>query len=381
MSEESDVEKTEDPTPQRREKAREEGQIPRSKELTSLLMLLVGWSLILFGGDVVARKLALVLQNGLSFDRMIILDTTSMIRQLRHLLLMAATSVLPILLGLFLTGISAPAILGGIQLSGKSFKFDMKRINPLPGLKRMVGAQLVSELIKGLLKVVLVGIASGLFIWSNKSRFIALGHGSLADGLGDTRDLISGCLLIVIMSLIPMVAYDVFYQIFSNLKKLRMSRQEIRDEFKQSEGDPHIKNRIKQLQRAAASQRMMADVPTADVIINNPTHYSVALSYKEGGTAAPIVVAKGAGEIARRIREIAQEHNVPMLEAPPLARALYRHCEIGQPIPADLYSAVAEVLAWVYGLRRWRLGGGIVPKKPENLPVPAALDFAQESKE
>ena len=125
----------------------------------------------------------------------------------------------------------------------------------------------------------------------------------------------------------------------------------------------------------------MADVPTADVIINNPTHYSVALSYKEGGTAAPIVVAKGAGEIARRIREIAQQHNVPMLEAPPLARALYRHCEIGQPIPADLYSAVAEVLTWVYGLRRWRLGGGIVPKKPENLPVPAALDFAQESKE
>ncbi|WP_435927722.1 flagellar biosynthesis protein FlhB [Dryocola sp. BD613] len=381
MSEESDVEKTEEPTPQRREKAREEGQIPRSKELTSLLMLLVGWSLILFGGDVVARKLAMLLQSGLSFDRMMVLDPGSMIRQLRQLLLMAASSVLPILLGLFLTGICASALLGGVQLGGKSFKFDMKKINPLPGLKRMVSGQMVSELVKGILKVVLVGSAGALFIYHNKTRFISLGQGSLADGLADSRYLISQCLLMVILALIPMVGYDVFYQIFSNLKKLRMSRQEIRDEFKQSEGDPHIKNRIKQLQRAAARQRMMSDVPDADVIVNNPTHYSIALSYKEGGHTAPIVLAKGAGEMALRIRTEAQKHAIPMLEAPPLARALYRHCEIGQPIPTELYSAVAEVLAWVYGLRRWRLGGGIAPKKPENLPVPAALDFAQESHE
>ncbi|NIY48672.1 flagellar biosynthesis protein FlhB [Cedecea colo] len=381
MSEESDVEKTEEPTPQRREKAREEGQIPRSKELTSLLMLMVGWSLILFAGDVVARKLATLLQSGLSFDRSAFLDTASMIRQLRQLLLMAASSVLPILLGLFLTGICASALLGGVQPGGKAFKFELKRINPLPGLKRMVSAQMVSELIKGILKVVLVGSAGALFIYHNKARFISLGHGSLADGLADSRYLISRCLLMVILALIPMVGYDVFYQIFSNLKKMRMSRQEIRDELKQSEGDPHIKNRIKQLQRAAARRRMMSDVPNADVIVNNPTHYSIALSYKEGGNAAPIVLAKGAGEMALRIRTEAQKHAIPMLEAPPLARALYRHCEIGQPIPGELYSAVAEVLAWVYGLRRWRLGGGIAPKKPENLPVPAALDFAQESHE
>ncbi|HEY3590908.1 MAG TPA: flagellar biosynthesis protein FlhB [Buttiauxella sp.] len=381
MSEESDVEKTEEPTPQRREKAREEGQIPRSKELTSLLMLLVGWGLILSGGETIARKLAMLMQNGLSFDRMMILDTGSMLRQLRHLLLLASTAILPVLLGLFLTGIAASALLGGVKLGGKSFKFDIKKINPLPGLKRMVGGQMVSEMVKGILKVILVGSAGTLFIYHNKLRFISLGHGSLADGLGETRDLISQCLLLVILALVPMVGYDVFYQIFSNLKKLRMSRQEIRDEFKQSEGDPHIKNRIKQLQRAAARQRMMSDIPNADVIVNNPTHYSIALSYKEGGNVAPIVLAKGAGEIALRIRTEAQKHAIPMLEAPPLARALYRHCEIGQPIPAELYSAVAEVLAWVYGLRRWRLGGGIAPKKPENLPVPAALDFAQESHE
>lgn len=381
MSQESDVEKTEEPTPQKKEKARKDGNVPRSKELTSLLMLLVGWGLILAGGDLVARKLLLLLQNGLSFDRMMLVDPTSMIRHFRQLLTMAATSVLPILLGLFLTAISAPMLLGGMNLSGKSLKLDLKRINPLPGLKRMVSAQMVSELLKGILKVSLVGMAAGLFIYSNKMHMMQLGKGSVAGALSDARGLISGCLLVVILALIPMVFYDVFYQILSNLKKLRMSRQEIRDEFKQSEGDPHVKGRIKQLQRASARSRMMSDVPKADVIVNNPTHFSVALSYKEGGTGAPIVLAKGAGEVALRIREVGKEHNIPMLEAAPLARALYRHCDVGNPIPTELYSAVAEVLAWVYGLRRWRQQGGVAPVKPTSLPVPAAMDFAKESEE
>ncbi|HAT1515257.1 TPA: flagellar biosynthesis protein FlhB, partial [Morganella morganii] len=179
----------------------------------------------------------------------------------------------------------------------------------------------------------------------------------------------------VILFLIPVAGYDVFYQIMSNLKKLRMSRQEIRDEFKQQEGDPQVKGRIRQLQRAAARGRMMADVPDADVIVNNPTHYSVALSYKENGMSAPVVLAKGAGEVALRIRELGKEHGIPSLEAPPLARALYRHCEPGEQIPVTLYSAVAEVLAWVYGIRRWRNSGGIKPKSPDNLPVPRDMDF------
>ena len=157
-----------------------------------------------------------------------------------------------------------------------------------------------------------------------------------------------------------------------------MSRQDIRDEFKQSEGDPHVKGRIRQMQRAAARRRMMADVPKADVIVNNPTHYSVALRYDENKMSAPKVVAKGAGLVALRIREIAAENNVPTLEAPPLARALYRHGEIGQQIPGQLYAAVAEVLAWVWQLKRWRLAGGQRPVQPTHLPVPEALDFINE---
>lgn len=379
MSEESDTEKTEDPTPTRLSKAREEGQIPRSKELTSLLMLLVGCMLIMLSGEHLAEKLSLLLRNGLTFDRLATLDTSVVLLRAGNQLSTGLFSALPILLGLFITAIIAPAILGGVNFSGKSLKVDLMRLNPLSGLKRMFSSQIVSELLKSVLKVVLVGVAAAFYLLNKKSHLIQLIYEPLAIGLHDMHTIILGCLLVVIVTLIPLVGYDVFFQIVSNLKKLRMSRQEIREEYKQQEGDPHVKNRIKQLQRAAARMRMMEDIPKADVIVNNPTHYSIALRYQEGGASAPIVLAKGAGDIALRIREEAAKHNIPMLEAPPLARALYRHCEISEQIPAELYAAVAEVLAWVYGVRRWKKGAGLYPKKPENLPVPAALDFAQES--
>ena len=381
MAEESDVEKTEDPTPHKRKKAREEGQIPRSKELTSLMLLLVGWSLMLAGGDSLVTQLSQLLHHGLTFDAQLARDPAVVFQQLQNLGGRAARALLLLLPGLFLTAVTTPMLLGGIQLGGKSFKMDLKRLSPLSGFKRMFSAQLISELLKGFLKVMLVGCVCALYLLIHKQQFVHLINQPLAYALRHFAQLIMGCMLLVILSLIPMVGYDVFYQIFSNLKKLRMSRQEIRDEHKQHEGDPHVKGRIKQLQRAAATRRMMAELPSADVIINNPTHYSVALRYREGASAAPILIAKGAGETAMRIRAVAEQHNIPMLQAPPLARALYRHCEINTPIPAALYSAVAEVLAWVYGLRRWRHAGGLRPKQPVNLPVPAARDFNSKSQE
>ncbi|MFD1801143.1 flagellar biosynthesis protein FlhB [Mixta tenebrionis] len=381
MSEESDVEKTEDPTPYRREKARKEGQIPRSKELTSVMMLLVGWSLMLAGGHDLVMHLTNLLHDGLTFDALLARDTSLLFWQLRHLSNAALQALLLLLPGLFLTALTTPMLLGGLHLGGKSLKLDLKRLSPISGLKRMFSAQVVSELLKGILKVTLVGCVCGLYLYLHRQNFIHLVEQPLYEALHNFASLIMGCLLMVILALIPMVGYDVFWQLFSNLKKLRMSRQEIRDEHKEHEGDPHVKGRIKQLQRAAATRRMMAELPNADVIINNPTHYSVALRYQEGSMAAPILLAKGAGETALRIRAVAGEHRIPMLEAPPLARALYRHCELNAPIPAALYGAVAEVLAWVYSLRRWRHAGGLRPKKPVNLPVPAALDFTPKSQE
>ncbi|ADP09844.1 Flagellar biosynthetic protein FlhB [Erwinia sp. Ejp617] len=381
MSQESDNEKTEAPTPSRIAKAREEGQIPRSKELTTLLMLLVGWGLMLCSGGNLVRSLQSLLHNALIFDRLLVLDPAQMLQRSSSLLGQAFMAIMPFVFGLLLTAVSAPPLIGGLILSGKSLAPKLKKLNPLSGIKRMFSAQMASEMVKAILKVLLATIGGGLYLLLNKEKFIRLIFEPLGMALTDISGLLLGCLLAVIMSLIPMVAFDVIYQLYSHWKKLRMSRQEIKDEFKKQEGDPQIKGRVRQMQRAMAQRRMMTDVPDADVIVNNPTHYSVALKYQDGSLGAPKVVAKGSGLVALRIRELAENHKVPMLEAPPLARALYRHCEIGAPIPADLYHAVAEVLAWVYSLRRWRKGYGQRPNTPENLPVPEALDFAQESKE
>ncbi|WP_413738585.1 flagellar biosynthesis protein FlhB [Sodalis sp. RH21] len=378
MAEDSDLEKSEAPTAHRLDKAREEGQIPRSRELTSVLMLLVGLAILWMGGEPLGRQLAAMIAQGLRFDHGIISNDRQILFQVQALIKQTVWALVPVFAGLVLTALAAPMLLGGVMFNPASIKFDLGKVNPLPGLKRVFSGQALSELFKAILKALLMGWVTGWFLWHNWPVMLHLVLESPIAALGDALRLIATCALLNIASLIPMVAFDVFWQLWSHVKKLRMTRQEIRDEFKDQEGDPHVKSRIRQQQRAMSRRRMMSDVPGADVIITNPTHYAVALRYEDGKMNAPKVVAKGAGDIALRIREIGDRHRIPQLEAPPLARALYRHGEIGQAIPATLYSAVAEVLAWVYQLKRWREQGGLIPKKPEHLPVPAALDFAHE---
>ena len=379
MAEDSDLEKTEAPTPQKEEKAREEGQIPRSRELTSVLMMVAGLAILWMGGEAMAGRLARIVSQSLNFDYATIGDDTQMLRHVGSLLRQAASALVPIMLGAVLVALSAPMLLGGILFSTKSLKVDFKKLDPISGLKRLFSAQSLAELFKAILKSVMVGIISTLFLIHNWPKILHLVSEAPIAAMGDALELAVMCGFLIIMGLIPMVAFDVFWQVWSHIKKLRMSKQEIRDEHKQNEGDPHIKGRIRQQQRAIAQRRMMADVPKADVIVTNPTHYAVALRYDEKKMNAPRVLAKGAGEIALRIRELGTEHRVPILEAPPLARALFRHSEVGQHIPAALYAAVAEVLAWVYQLKRWKREGGLIPRKPKHLPVPDALDFAKEN--
>nr|WP_249221039.1 flagellar biosynthesis protein FlhB [Serratia rubidaea] len=373
------MEKSEAPTPHRLEKARKEGQIPRSRELTSMLMLIAGLTCLWLGGSNMARELSQMLAGGLHFDHGMVNNDRQMLRQLGTLLRQAVWALLPVLAGLVLVALTAPMLLGGLLFSAKSLKFDLKRLNPLSGLKRIFSSQVLAELLKGVLKALLVGWVTGLYLWHNWAAMLHLVTQQPLDAMGNALQMVVFCGLLVVLGLVPMVAFDVFYQLWSHFKKLKMTKQDIRDEFKEQEGDPHVKGRIRQQQRAAARRRMMADVPKADVIVTNPTHYAVALQYNDKKMSAPKVLAKGAGDIALRIRELAGEHRIPLLEAPPLARALYRHSEIGQHIPTTLYAAVAEVLAWVYQLRRWQREGGLIPKKPEHLPVPDALDFAGES--
>jgi flagellar biosynthetic protein FlhB len=370
--------KTEAPTSHRLEKAREEGQVPRSKELTSVLILIVGVSIIWMGGEAFARRLSMMLTAGLRFDHNIINDPNLILSQIILLIKNAMVALLPLITGVVIMAILGPLMLGGLVFSGKSLQFKFSKLNPLSGIKRLFSAQVVAELVKAVMKALLMGSVAGLYLWHKWPDVMRLMTEAPVTAMASALNIAGMCCILVVLSIIPMVGFDVFFQIYSHIKKLRMSRQDIRDEFKQQEGDPHVKGRIRQLQRDAARRRMMADVPKADVIVTNPTHYAVALQYDENKMSAPKVVAKGSGLIALRIREIGTENKIPMLEAPPLARALYRHAEIGQQIPGQLYAAVAEVLAWVWQLKRWRLTGGQRPVKPANLPVPEALDFLNE---
>ncbi|MDV5357075.1 flagellar type III secretion system protein FlhB [Kosakonia sp. SMBL-WEM22] len=378
MASEDNDDKTESPTAQRLQKAREEGQIPRSKELTSVMIMLGGVCILWFGGASFGHRLSMVLSSGLRFDHKIINDQNLILGQIIMMLKTALIGMLPLLVGVVIIALVAPVLLGGLVFSTKSLAFKFSKLNPISGIGRLFSAQVGAELVKALMKALLMGSVAGLFLWHHWPDMMRLMSESPLTAMASAMNLAGLCALLVSLSIIPMVGFDVFWQIYSHIKKLRMSRQDIRDEFKQSEGDPHVKGRIRQMQRSAARRRMMADVPKADVIVTNPTHYSVALQYDENKMSAPKVVAKGAGAVALRIRELGSENRVPILEAPPLARALYRHAEIGQQIPGQLYAAVAEVLAWVWQLKRWRLSGGQRPVKPENLPVPEALDFLKE---
>lgn len=342
-------------------------------------MLLAGLLIIWLGGHNMAQRLASMVATGFRFDHGMVNDDKIIVSHIGNLVMQAVIALLPLMAGLVIVAIAAPMILGGINISGKSIKFDFKKLNPLPGIARMFSGQTWAELVKAILKAVLVALVAGWYLWSHWQEMLRLMSESPVNALQHGLSMTAISCALVMLGLIPMVGFDVFWQLYSYFKKLRMTRQEIRDEHKQNEGDPHVKGRIRQAMRAAARRRMMADVPKADVIVTNPTHYSVALQYQEGKMSAPKVIAKGAGDIALRIREIAKEHRVPILEAPPLARALYRHTEIGQFIPGALYAAVAEVLAWVWQLRRWKREGGLIPNKPKHLPVPAEMDFAGEN--
>ncbi|KRC77797.1 Flagellar biosynthetic protein FlhB [compost metagenome] len=374
MSEESDLEKSEAASPRRLEKAREEGQIARSRELGTFMMLAAGVGAIWAGGGTIYQGLTGVLRNGLAFDQRVAIDPGVMVEQAVSGFGHALMVVLPIFGLLAVVAVLSSVLLGGIVISGQPLQPKFSKLSLFAGLKRMFSSQTVVELIKALAKALLVGGVAVWVIWRHHDDMLSLMNVAPSAALTKALTLVAMCCAFIVASLLIIVMLDVPWQIWSHLKKLRMSKEDVRQEHKESEGDPHVKARIRQQQRQAARRRMMSDVPKADVVVTNPTHYAVALKYDESKGGAPRVLAKGTGLIAAKIRELAAEHRIPTLEAPPLARALHQHVDLGQEIPAELYTAVAEVLAWVFQLRSWRSGWGGEPTAPTKLNVPEALD-------
>ena len=374
MADDSDMERTEPATGKRIERAREQGDVPRSREMATCVLLLVGGCCVwMFSGPLVT-SLDRIMVATLTFERAAAYDPVVLFDMLGAHFLDVAIAIIPIAFLMTLAAIASPLILGGWLFNTESLMPKFSKLNPVNGIANMFSINSVAELLKAVLKTLLVGTVAWLAIKSQIDAVMGLGVESLKTSSRHSVHLLWTSFIIIVASLIFIALLDVPYQIWNYGKKLRMTREEVKQEHKEAEGDPHIKGKIRAMQRAMARRRMMAEVPTADVVVTNPTHYAVALKYAEGKMGAPIVVAKGADDIAAKIRELARENKVPLLEAPPLARALHTHTEIGDEIPEALYTAVAEVLAYVFQLRTYGQFGGQRPVEPTELQVPKELD-------
>ncbi|HQN64443.1 MAG TPA: flagellar biosynthesis protein FlhB [Methylophilus sp.] len=374
MAEESDLERTEPASPKRLEKAREEGDVPRSRELATVTMLLASGMGLLAMGSYLNDSLKTSLSTGLSFNRTAAFDSAYLLTRISDSISELLIAFAPLALLLIVVAIASPALIGGWIFSGKALMPKFGRLNPIKGIGNLVSKNTAVELIKSIIKAFVVGFVAYIVIAHDLDPILSLSTQSVHQAISHVSDLMLMGFLSIVGALVLIAAIDVPYQLYQYANKLKMTKEEVRQEAKELEGNPQIKARIRQQQREIARRRMMAEIPNADVVITNPTHYAVAIKYKDDSMRAPVVVAKGADAVALKIREIAAEHHVLTMEAPKLARALFAHTELGDEIPEALYAAVAEVLAYVFQMRVFKREGGFRPEMPTVLPVPEALD-------
>ncbi len=373
MAEDNDQERTEHATPRRLEQAREEGHVARSQELTTFAMMAAsGAGLWWLGGQLFGRMSGLV-REAMHFDAAGAFDPAHMMMRMHTQALEALLAIAPLLILLLAVALIAPQLLSGWLFTTDALRFDFQRIDPLAGIGRVFSWRGAGELIKAIIKSVLIAVAGAMIVWHYREALLQLVRLPLETGISELGRILGMSFLMLAGALAVVAAADVPFQLWRHGDELKMSRQELRQESKESEGDPQIKAAIRAQQREMARRRMMAEVPKASVIVTNPTHYAVALRYDET-MRAPRVIAKGADLVAAKIRELGVQHNVPVLEAPALARAIFRHADINDEIPGQLFTAVAEVLAYVFQLKSYREHGGLAPRPLAEIAVPAGLD-------
>jgi len=357
-------EKTEEPSSKRLEEARKQGQVPRSTDLnTAAVLLLAGGGLRMMGGHM-GVQLHDLMRSGLSISREDALDESHAMAIMANEVLHAMLACAPILGLTLVAALAAPLAIGGWNMSFEALAPKFDKLNPIEGLQRMISPRSLVELTKALLKFLFIATASVILLHKHTSELMGLASEPVDQAMVHAANLAGYCFLVLAGTLGAIAAVDVPYQLWQHKQKLMMSRQELKEEHKESEGSPEMKGRIRRVQVEMARRRMMHEVPKADVIVTNPTHFAVALRYDDKRMRAPLVVAKGADEIAAKIREIATENNVPIFEAPPLARALHRNVEIGGEIPSNLYVAVAQVLTYIYQVKSASRYGAVMPQRP-----------------
>ncbi len=363
-------ERTEEPTAKRLDDAKRKGQVPRSRELNTMAVTLTGVVGLAMMSRSLGHSLSEMMSERFVLTREEIFDTNSMIINLGQGVGEAFLSLVPFFLMVIVAAIFSSVALGGFSFSGEALTPKLDKLSPLKGIKRVFSARGLVELLKAMAKFLLIGGITILLLYNTLNKYLALHHMDMVQAISHLNGLIGWSVILLASSLILLAAIDVPFQLWDHKRQLKMTRQELRDEMKETEGKPEIKSKIRQLQREMAQRRMMEQVPKADVIVTNPTHFAVALQYDPEHMHAPKMVAKGADLIAMNIRQVAKEHKVPLVESPVLARAIYYHTEIDSYIPAGLYLAVARLLAYVFQLRAYHTEGGQRPQMPEDLTVP-----------
>lgn len=376
----NESEKHEEPTPHRLKKARFEGNIPRSRDLSSLVILFFGWFIFVVLGNHLIKYIKIFITKNLNFlflqeekKNFIFFNLYSSIKDIFFV-------VMIIFIFIIIVSIGTSGLLGGWVLIKKPLRIDFSRINPYKGITKIFANNIFFEMTKTIFKFVLTFTFCSLYLWFMQFKIADLSSNYYLFAIEKSVLIIKKCVFLILLSLVPIVGFDILFQLFNFKKKLKMSRLEIQDENKENEGNPQLKNFIRQKQRKLAYHRMMNNIKKADVIILNPIHYAVALKYEQKKMYAPVLLAKGSGNIAKKIKEKAQKYFVPIIQIPSLAQILYKYCRIGEYIPSELYESVAKVLTWVYNLKSWKKLGGVPPEKPTNINVPNILKFSKNRK-
>ncbi len=376
--EQTGQERTEQPTERRLQEARKKGQVPRSRELNTMLSLLLAGAGMWLLGSALVDDLFTVAMAGFSVDRALAFDAEQLPVHFMSLLSTTLMALIPFFAVTVVGAFAGPLLMGGWSFSVEAMSFKWEKLDPVKGLGRLFSAKGLLELVKALVKFFLLLTVAYLLILAFEREILSLSAFTVGEATGRTVNLLLVSLLTLSATMLLIVMFDVPFELWNFNRQLRMTRQEVKEELKETDGRPEVKQRVRNLQREMSQRRMMQDVPTADVVITNPTHYSVALSYADR-SGAPKVVAKGRDHIALRIREIARHHDVAIYEAPPLARALHATTDIGEEIPQDLYLAVARVLAYLFQLRR--SGPTEYVPRPDALDIPETYDHLMDEED
>ncbi|MES9940808.1 MAG: flagellar biosynthesis protein FlhB [Candidatus Thiodiazotropha sp. 6PLUC2] len=367
---ENGQEKTEQPSSKRLDDAKRKGQVPRSRELNSMAVTLGGVICLVIMSGSVGDSMSQMMSDGFVITREQIFDINAMSQSLGEGVAKAFIAIVPYFLLVIVAAILSSVALGGFSISAESMTPKLSKLSPLKGLKRMFSAKSLVEMLKAMAKFLFIGGTTILLLRATLDQYLALHNMEITPALQHLSALIGWSVILMSATLILIAAIDVPFQLWEHKRQLKMTRQEVRDEMKETEGRPEVKGRIRQLQREMAQRRMMQEVPQADVIVTNPTHYAVALKYDPEAMHAPKLVAKGADLVAQNIRKVGAEHKVPVVESPVLARAIFFHTELNTFIPAGLYMAVARLLAYVFQLKAYSAEGGLYPEMPDDLEVP-----------